>query len=107
QSKIGKVISLENLSDDEKIDIIKEKAIPFETLLYKRGHVVLFVGTYNDEIVVFHNTWGIKTKSETDEGRVIIGKPIFSSLRLGQYQENYDEEAEILKNLTSMNILTK
>ncbi|TKI69831.1 glycoside hydrolase [Sulfurimonas crateris] len=107
QSKIGKVISLENLSDDEKIDTIKENAIPFETLLYKRGHVVLYVGTYDDEIVVFHNTWGIKTKNDKDEGRVIIGKPIFSSLRLGQYQENYDEEAEILKNLTSMNILTR
>ncbi len=107
QSKIGKVISLENLSDDEKIEAIKENAVPFETLLYKRGHVVLYVGTYNGEIVVFHNTWGIKTKSENDEGRVIIGKPVFSSLRLGKYQENYDEEAEILKNLTSMNILTK
>lgn len=107
QSKIGETVSLENLSDSEKIETIKERAIPFETLLYKRGHVVLYVGTYNNEIVVFHNTWGIKTKNEKDEGRVIIGKPIFSSLKLGKHQENYDEEAEILKNLTSMNILTK
>ena len=107
QSKIGKIISLENLSNDEKIGVIKEKGVPFETLLYKRGHIVLYVGTYNDEIVVFHNTWGIKTKNENDEGRVIIGKPVFSSLKLGQYQENYDEDAELLRNLTSMNILTK
>lgn len=106
QSKIGKIISLENLSDDEKIKIIKEEGIPFETLLYKKGHVVLYVGTYHDEIIIFHNTWGIKTKKEDAEGRIIIGKPIFSSLRLGKYQENYDEEAELLKNLISMNILT-
>jgi len=107
QSKIGSVISLENLSDEQKIRAIKERAIPFKTLLYKKGHIVLYVGTYSDEIVVFHNTWGIKTKKDEAEGRVVIGGPIFSSLKLGRYQENYDEEAEILKNLISMNILTK
>jgi len=107
QSKIGSVVSLKNLYDDEKIRVIKERGVPFETLLYKKGHVVLYVGTYNDEIVVFHNTWGIKTKKDEAEGRIIIGKPIFSSLRLGKYQQNYDEDAELLKNLVSMNILTR
>ncbi|QOY53344.1 SH3 domain-containing protein [Candidatus Sulfurimonas baltica] len=107
QSKIGKVIAFNGMSDDDKIKLIKDKGIAFETLLYKKGHIVLYVGTYNDEVIVFHNTWGIKTKKDGVEGRVIIGKPIFSTLRLGKNQENYDEEAEILKNLKSMNILTQ
>lgn len=107
QSKIGKVITLQNLSDDEKIKIIKEQAVPFQTLLYKKGHIVLYVGTYNDEIIVFHNTWGIKTKKDGIEGRIVIGKPIFSSLKLGKEQNNYDEESEMLRNLLSMNILTR
>ena len=106
QSKIGKVIDLSSLTDDEKIGIIKEKAIPFQTLLYKRGHIVLYVGTINDEIIIFHNTWGIKTKEVEKEGRVVIGKTIFSTLKLGQNQKNYDKEAEILRNLRSMNIVT-
>ena len=107
QARVGKIIKLENLSDEEKISLIKEKAVPFQTLLYKKGHIVLYVGTFNDEIIIFHNTWGIKTKKDEIEGRVVVGKTIFSTLRLGENVENYDKEAEILRNLKSMNILTQ
>lgn len=107
QSKIGKVISFVDLNDEEKIALIKKEGIPFETLLYKKGHILLYVGIFNDEVIVLHNTWGIKTKNDGIEGRVIVGTPIFSTLRLGQNQTNYDEEAEILKNLQSMNIITR
>ncbi len=107
QSKIGNVISLSGLSDEEKLKVIKEKAVPFQTILYKKGHVVLYVGTYNDEVIVFHNTWGIKTKKDGVEGRVVIGKSVFSSLNIGKYLENYDKESSMLRTLVSMNILTQ
>ncbi|MDD5372254.1 MAG: SH3 domain-containing protein [Sulfurimonas sp.] len=107
QSKIGTVISLSGLSDEDKIRVIKEKAVPFQTILYKKGHVVLYVGTYNDEIIVFHNTWGIKTKKDGVEGRVVVGKSVFSSLTLGKHLKNYDEESSLLRTLVSMNILTQ
>ena len=105
QSKVGKVIVFDGMSDVAKIKLIKEKAIPFKTLLYKKGHIVLYVGTYNDEVIIFHNAWGIKTNKDGVEGRIVIGKAIFSSLQLGKKQKYYDEEAEILKNLKSMNII--
>ncbi|NOR58174.1 MAG: glycoside hydrolase [Sulfurimonas sp.] len=107
QAKVGKIIKLEDLSDKEKVSIIKTLAVPFQTLLYKKGHIVLYVGTLDNDIVVFHNTWGIKTIKDDIEGRVVVGKTVFSTLRLGQNLENYDKEAEILGNLKSMNILTK
>ncbi len=107
QAKVGKVIKLENLSDEKKISLIKEKAVPFQTLLYKKGHIVLYVGTLNGEIIIFHNTWGIKTKKDDIEGRVVIGRTIFSTLKLGKNIKDYDKEAELLKNLKSMNILTQ
>jgi len=107
QSKIGKVISLENLTSTEKIKLIKENALPFQTLLYKKGHILLYVGLLNNEIIAFHNTWGIKTLKSGIEGRIIIGGSVFSSLSLGKYQLDYDEESEILRNLKSMNILTQ
>lgn len=106
QSRVGKVISLENLTDEEKINLIKKEAVPFQTLLYKKGHIVLYVGTYEGQIIIFHNAWGIKTKKDGVEGRVVVGKSIFSTLKLGKEQENYDETGEILRNLKSMNILT-
>jgi len=105
QSKVGDVLSLEGLSDEEKIATIKEKAIPFKTLLYKKGHIVLYVGIFNDEIIVFQNTWGIRTKENGVEGRFIIGKTIFSTLSIGENLKEYDMEAGLLKNLKSMNTL--
>ncbi len=105
QSKIGELISLEDLSDEEKIMTIKDKGVPFKTLLYKKGHIVLYVGTFNDEIVVLQNTWGIRTKSDGVEGRFIIGKTIFSTLNIGENLKDYDVEAGLLTNLKSMNTL--
>mgnify|MGYP000433196659 CR=1 FL=1 len=107
QGAVGKVIDLSNLDDASKIEMIKEKAIPFETFLYKEGHIVLYVGIYNNKIIVFHNTWGIKTKDGSKEGRFIIGKPIFSTLKLGSELKNYDEDAELLRNIKSMNVITR
>jgi len=105
QSKVGDILSLEELSDEDKIATIKEKATPFKTLLYKKGHIVLYVGTFNDEIIVFQNTWGIRTKENGMEGRFIVGKTIFSTLNIGENLKDYDAEAGLLKNLTSMNTL--
>jgi len=107
QSKVGKIISFEGMSDAEKLVLIKEKAVPFETLLYKKGHILLYVGIKNSEPIVFHATWGVKTKKDGKEGRFIIGKPIFSTLELGSNLKDYDKEASILTQLKSMNILTQ
>lgn len=103
QSKLGDVISLEGLSDEAKIATIKEKATAFKTLLYKQGHIVLYVGTYKGKVVVFQNTWGIKTDKDGIEGRFIVGKTLFSTLQIGEDLKEYDEDAGLLRNLKSMN----
>ncbi|HIC43068.1 MAG TPA: glycoside hydrolase [Sulfurimonas sp.] len=107
QSKIGKVISLKNLSIEEKKKTIIDKAIPFETLLYKKGHILLYLGVYKGEITVLHNVWGIKTMHNGVEGRNIIGRTIISSLELGKESEGYNPDKAILARLSSMNILTQ
>ncbi len=107
QSKVGKVISLENMSDSQKIAAIKQNAVPFETLLYKKGHIVLYVGTINNKIIIFQNVWGIKTIYNKIEGRFIIGKAIFSTLQMGSNLSDFDQNASLLKNLKSMNIVTR
>jgi len=106
QAKVGEVISLDGLSDDEKRQLIKEKAIPFQTLFYKRGHILLYVGTYDSKIIVFHNAWGVKTVVDGISKRVLIGRAVFSTLELGKYQKGYNQNSSMLKKLKSFNILT-
>ena len=105
QSKVGTVIHLEGLSDSEKITLIKVRGVPYRTLLYKKGHIVLYVGTHKDKIIVFQNMWGIKTKQKGKEGRYIIGKAIFSTLDFGNNLDIYDKDSSLIHNLKSMNIL--
>jgi hypothetical protein len=107
QSKIGKVISLKNYDNSAKIMRIKNEAVPFETLLYKQGHIMLYLGIYNDKIMIFHNTWGVKTISFTGtEGRHIVGKSVISSLSLGEDIYDYDLNSNMLSKLKSFNIIT-
>jgi len=105
QSQIGEIIDLQNLSDDEKIKLIKEKAIPYRTLLYKKGHIVLYIGIDKNQIILFQNMWGIKTKENGKEGRYIVGKALFSTLKFGNNVENYDKDSALIHSLKSMNIL--
>ncbi len=105
QSRAGEVISLDSLTEEQKIQTIKEKAIPFRTLLYKRGHIVLYVGTYNGQVIVFQNVWGVKTVHNGVEGRFVIGRPVFSTLEIGKNLRDYDSDGSLLKNLKSMTTL--
>lgn len=105
QSVVGKVISLDGLSDEQKLQLIKKEAKPFRTLFYKQGHILLYVGVMKGEVVALHNVWGVKTKQGENEGRIVIGRTVYSSLKLGEEQKYYDADSEILSNLKSMNII--
>jgi len=107
QAQQGEKISLEGLSNEEKIQIIKEHAIPFETLLYKRGHIVLYVGTFDDEVVVFQNVWAVQTKKDGVIGKNVVGKAVFSGLELGKNLDDFDVNGSVLLNLKSMSFPAK
>jgi hypothetical protein len=108
QSKKGEVISFAGVSDDEKLTLIQEKGVPFETIIYLKGHVLLYVGSYQENIMVMHNIWGIRTlDKQGNKGRHVIGKAVISTLELGEDLENYDPEMKLLTRVESMNIFTK
>lgn len=107
QSRVGEVIALKGMSDHEKIETIKKYGVPFETLLYKQGHIVLYAGVVDDKVIVFQNMWGVKIRKDDKDGRYIVGKSVFSTLEVGKNLKYYDEDASLLKNLKSMNIVTK
>lgn len=107
QAKKGEVISFNGLDNGQKLSLIKEKGVPFETILYKKGHVLLYVGTYENNVMVMHNIWGIRTLNPAGKkGRVIVGKTVISTLQLGLEIENFDLNNMLLSKLVSMNIFT-
>jgi hypothetical protein len=107
QSRIGKVIQFTDLNTTAKEELIKEEAIPFETFLHRKGHIMLYLGTYDDNIMILHNMWGIKTLDDNDEeGRIIVGKVVISTLDIGSEQKGYDYNSSLMPGLDRMNIFT-
>ncbi len=107
QARVGEVIKLDGFSNDEKKEKILQEAKAFETLLYRKGHIGLYVGSYKHEPIVFQNLWGVKLKNGYKSGRLVIAKPIFSTLVLGNDIEYGDEKGSFLYHLKSFNIVTK
>jgi len=107
QSRVGRVVSLAGLDDDAKIEKIKDEGVPFETLLYRRGHIVLYLGTYEGKIAIFQNMWGVRTVDEEGPGRRVVGRSVISSLALGAEIQKYDRDNAFITTLESMNIVTQ
>lgn len=94
------------MSDQQKISLIRDKAIPFKTLFYRPGHIGIFVGfdKYKNPLML-HAVWGFKTKKGQKKGRHIIGKTIISHLNYGQSHPLYDGEEDFLKLMTRITML--
>ncbi len=105
QSRVGSVVSLEGMSNTTKLKVLKKEGIAFRTLVYKQGHIALYVGQYKNESIIFQNVWGVKTRNNGKEGRFVIGRPIFSTLEVGKNLESFDKDASMLKKLKSISIL--
>ncbi len=107
QGRKGEVISFTGISNDEKLSLIKSKGIPFETIIYLKGHVLLYIGTYQDNVLVMHNIWGIRTIDKSgNKGRTIIGKAVISTLELGSDLADFDPDKKLLSRVESMNVFT-
>lgn len=105
QSQAGEFISFENMSDTQKEQKILEVGIPFVSLIYLKGHIMLYIGQQDSKAMVMHNTWGLKIQEGDNVGRKVIGKSIISDLYLGKNQEDIIEETLLIKK--ALGILVK
>lgn len=99
-------INLEQKTSQEKLEIIAKQGIPFKTLLYAKGHIVIYSGIYNNQPIIFHAIWGNKTLHNGIKGRNIIGKTVFSTTLFGKELKFIDKSRDLfLQNIDSMLIL--
>ena len=56
-------VKLARLTPPEKEDLIRSQGVPFLTLLYKPGHIMLYLGGDGEgRPLVFHDAWSIRLK---------------------------------------------
>lgn len=105
QAAWGRTVSLQGLPREEKEKRIVEEGIPFATLLYKEGHIVLYIGHYRGRAMIFHNMWGIKTLEGGAEGRHVVGKAVITTLSPGAELADLHPDGLLIDAITAMTFL--
>ena len=106
QTTNGKFLDMSKLSLEEKKEFMKKHGVPFSTLVYLKGHIMLYVGVKDNEPLVVHNVWSVRLKDNTGRKyRHIIGKATITTLEPGKGVKDFDEDNNILKKVTGITIL--
>ncbi|MDR2635418.1 MAG: SH3 domain-containing protein [Campylobacteraceae bacterium] len=92
---------MSNLTAAEKNEKLIELAVPYLTLVYMSGHIMLYVGQTDERALIMHNIWGIQTK---DNGRYIIGKSIISDLYLGENLQNVNQKNLLIDKIRGFSV---
>ena len=92
QNLAGKSIDITALSPAKRLEYLIENGKPLLTLVYIKGHILLYVGTYKNQdgtefALSYQQKWGIVPKD--GKSRVIVNKAVFLPL-LTSYPENND-----------------
>ena len=103
----GTFIDLSTLTAEEKEKKIVSEGIPYLTLLWRQGHIVLYIGDLNGKPLVFHNFWGISTQSVFGrKGKFIVGHAAITTMHPGRELLNYNRNAaDLAVNIQGMTLL--
>lgn len=85
QLKTGTFLPLASLANSDKEKLLRDKGVPFRTLVHRRGHIMLYAGLADNKPVVLHNTWAIRFKPENgQEEKFYIGRTVLTTLEAGK-----------------------
>lgn len=103
QLKNGKTYDLKKLNNAKKKEFIIKNAKPFLSLLYLRGHIMLYIGHKDGEPLVFHNVWGVSRYNILAQiEKTIIGKAVITSLEPGKELAGFVQHRSILSRVTKI-----
>ena len=106
QANLGGIpISIKELSSTDKKKFIIENAKPFTTMIGMPGHIMLYIGHVDDEPLVFHNMWGVRTMHRKTEGRHIVGKAVITSLEPGKELKLVDKKRTLINRIEKITFL--
>lgn len=103
-----KYIDISKLSNKKKKEFILQNGIPFLTLIYLRGHIMIYIGEMDNEPMVMHNMWGVRTwKYPFVQGRNVVGKTVITTLEPGKELEMANPFSSILNKVKGIVLLNK
>ena len=108
QASAGGAIPLADMGGPQKESTILAQGVPFGTLLWMKGHILVYVGEWKGHPAVFHDMWGLHTFGETGrDGRLVIGRVVVTTLRAGEEVPAVGPSHILLNRVRSMAIVAR
>ncbi|MDF2690538.1 MAG: hypothetical protein K0S29_393 [Gammaproteobacteria bacterium] len=86
QASTGTYVPLIRKTVQQRIRYLVKYGVPFMTLVYINGHIMLYVGKYQGQPIIFHNLWGLATARH---GFAYAGKAVLTRVDVGASQRAY------------------
>jgi hypothetical protein len=103
----GAFIDLSDLSPEDREMMILKYGVPYLTLIWRKGHIMLYIGSYQGTPLIFHNFWSVRTKDSLGrEGKIIVGHAAITTLQPGLELDNIDPlRGDYLNYILGMTLL--
>lgn len=90
------MVDLSSFKPKEKEKYIIDHATPFATILWLKGHIMLYIGTYNGKAVVAHNAWSIGTSTLFSKQQNMLGGVVITTLWAGEEKNGIFSHSKLL-----------
>lgn len=81
QAKYPKnMVDLKQFNASEKEEYILKNATPFATILWLKGHIMLYLGEYDGRAVVAHSAWSVMTRKLFTKYENLLGGVVITTL---------------------------
>lgn len=108
QAAFGGAISVWDMGNSQKESAILSRGVPFATLIWMKGHIMVYVGRWRGHPLVFHAPWGLRTFGQGGRsGRLVIGRAVVTTLRAGEEVPAVGPEHLLLNRVRAMAILAR
>ncbi|WRB13338.1 SH3 domain-containing protein [Helicobacter pylori] len=89
-------VDLSSMKAKEKEDYILKNATPFGTLIYLKGHIMLYLGAHNHQAIVAHSIWSVQTQKHFKTLSHKIGGVVITSLWLAEEHNGAFSQKKLL-----------
>lgn len=104
QAKEGVATSFKGWTPSQKESWLLQRGVPFLTLVWMKGHVMLLAGENEGRPVVMHALWGLRTEDHGVEGRKVVGESVITTLTPGAELPNL--KASLLDRVEGASLIT-
>ncbi|MGX3044298.1 SH3 domain-containing protein [Helicobacter sp. T3_23-1056] len=102
------MVELDKLDRTQKEKYILENGVPFASILWLKGHIMLYIGEYKGKAMVAHSSWSVRTKKKRVFTKSLLGGVVITSLYAGEENNAKDNYTLLIDRIGGIsNLLEK